>query len=223
MGYAQTTSGNLDIPVISTGEAVQEKSEVRAADIVENVLQGIVLAQAEGGTYVVTEGTYTGNFVSGASTLTLSVSDVYSLQAFIGGVFIETTSALVWSALANNTTYYAYAQLVETDTYGDDQVSSRQSKELAILSNTSGVTPANAVLLAKIVTTGAAITVTSGALASDGVTFSDGKQYRNIAVRSDQKLLLSTSGTTYLKYNSTLNQLEIYVNGILATAFSGVP
>lgn len=217
-GYINDTGGQYAIPYPNIPAPISQLGEARAALISANALNGIRRALKNGGFCVFAEGTYAGTFTSDNSSVALSAgSGPSSLDALVAGVWVKTASAMTWAGLANSTTNYLYAQLIESNIYASNQISSRQGLSWNPISNTSGVTPSNALLLAVATTTGSAITVLSSAATADSTVFSDGKPYA----------LAATSGRDFVTlggFTKVVSYLGMTTNGrVLAVKTSAGP
>ena len=227
MSYSYRTSV-FQIPAFGQGDIESASENKGAADIIDRHLD-IALRSVNGATNtpdangILTEGTYTGNFVSGASTVTLS-----SLDALINSVYIKNSTNVSWTGLLNNTTYYLFATLVEAALE-----SSRRTGIWTPTIDTTITPPANSILLAKAVTTGSAITVTSNATALPTKDYSKWIGYHRTATTLDHpansvtqdKLAASGVGANNLGYYSVnarhLDVTSIAVSGTITVAASG--
>ncbi len=180
-GYSTDTGGQYTIPYIVQPQPVSQVGEARAALIAANALDAIRRALPNGGFAVFAEGTYTGTFASGGnSSVGLSNGGgTYSLDAIVAGVWVRTAATQYWTGIPDSTTAYLYAQLTETNIYAGTQVSSRQGLAWLPVVGTTGITPANSLLLAVATTNGATITIVSSALSADLGLFAKGKPYWN--------------------------------------------
>lgn len=172
--YAGTTPGIYRLPFWQKGERSSGSSNYRAARIVENQLTAASVLYGESG--VIAEGTYTGLFATGASSVTLTTGILaVALRAIIGRKYVSQATTLQWTDLPDNSTIYLYAQTVESNIYAANQQSTLQDMVCRAVWNTTGLTPAESVLLAKVTTTGVAITIDSSATITDNGDFAGGK------------------------------------------------
>ena len=180
MSYHSNTPGNIQIPYISTGEVLSQQSELRAAQITENQLVGLANVTGTSGYLIISEGTYSSNFSAGGNTsVTLTTSVLgYTLQGLINDIYIFGKTNITWSNIPDSHTSYLYAQLVESNIYASNQQSSRQGGVFVTISNITGITPLNSILVGVITTSGSGITsFNTSSTASDNSLFSAGKPY----------------------------------------------
>lgn len=144
-----------DIPYIIVGDVIDAASEETAARTIENQLRGLINAHS-GGNGVFKLGNFSSTFSAGNSTVQLAppASDQPSLEGFISQIFVRVFSTIQWTGLPDNSVLYLYAQVVETDTQ-----SSRFKGDIQAVYNDTGITPDDAILIAKVTTTGVSITV----------------------------------------------------------------
>jgi len=152
MSYANSTTGLFPVPYWARGERSSGDSNLRQAQILTNQLEAAVKFFGIAG--VIQEGTYTGAFSSGASIVTLAPNGaIPTLEAVINYRYVYQTSNLIWQGLPNSSTVYLYAQAVEQNIYTANQVSTLQDRVCQAVWNTTGLTPNQSILLAKVVTT----------------------------------------------------------------------
>lgn len=106
---------------------------------------------------VISEGTYTGTFVSGASTVTLT-SLVAGIPYANRKLLVNVSTTKTWTGLTNSNTYWLYATVTVTSA---TQRYSTDYTAVSTDSDTEPTAPANSILLAKAVTTASGITVYS--------------------------------------------------------------
>ncbi len=143
------------IPVIQLGDIIDPAEERIAALTLENQLIGLIAAHS-GGDGVFSTGTMSGTFISGASRVTVA-PDVNgtSLLAFIRQIFVRSIDTLVFDNIPDNTTDgLLTVRLIETATE-----SSRIKGNIRLELITTGVIPDDGIVIARVTTTGAAITV----------------------------------------------------------------
>ena len=157
MAYYLSQRYKLPVPV--SGAAFEDSEEQKIADILDRVLQRIVQLQTPlgSGCGVVKEGTFVGEFVSGASRVYVSPTSLNpALFAFVNYMPIYATETVEWTGLLDDTTYYLYIRVVE-----DDYNSTGQYGDFETVASTSLITTDSTyTLIGKAVTTGLAITVT---------------------------------------------------------------
>lgn len=178
MPYSNTTSGKYKLPYPTDTEQGSGASEKRKVQILENALTGIAATIGTDSCIVIAEGSYTPTFnVGNLSNVVLTIGGSCSLQCIIAGVYIATVQQFLWSSISDNSVTYLYAQLIESGIYEATQQSSRQDKIAVAIQNTSGITPAESILLAKVTTTGSEISIDTEATATDNGTFITGKPF----------------------------------------------
>jgi hypothetical protein len=120
-------SARYRLPVPTEGTTFNEVEEQKLADVLDRHLYRVIqiLSPFGEGTGVIKEGDYSGIFSDNNSIVKLSpTSQNPAILAFIDFKSIYYTSDIVWTELENNSTYYLYLRVVETDTestawYGD--------------------------------------------------------------------------------------------------------
>lgn len=174
MPYNNTTPGVYKIPYWARGERASEQSNLRAAQIIENQLRAS--NQFFGANGVIQEGTYTGVFSSGNSSVVLApTASIPALEAVLAYKYVNQTDNLQWLGLPNSSTIYLYAQAVEQNIYQNGEISTLQFSECVAVWNTSGSTPTQSILLAKVITTTSGMTVDSSASITDNGDYIAGK------------------------------------------------
>lgn len=174
MPYPNATTGPYRIPYWSKGDRSSGISNLRAAQIVENQLT----AQNHffGANGVIQEGLYTATFSSGNSSVTLATNgSVPAIEAVINQAYVNQNTTLTWTGFPNSATVYLYAQAVETNIYLPSQQSTLQDKVCSPVWNSSGATPANSILLGKVVTTTSTISLDTSATITDNGDYTAGK------------------------------------------------
>ena len=151
-GYGGSTP-SYRIPFITVGDVPSQASEQAAAMIIENQLRGLIAAHSDGHG-VIRTGTFSSNFVSGNSTVTINPAGGIAVEGFIDKIYIRALSSVQWTGLPDNSVLYLYIQIVETN-----QNSSRVRGDIITGFNDTGVIPEDAIVVAKATTTALSITV----------------------------------------------------------------
>jgi hypothetical protein len=125
---------------------------------------------------VILEGTYTGIFSTGNSSVVLTANGaIPAIEAIVNNKYVNQNTSLTWSGIPDSTTAYLYVQCVETGIGTTSQQSTLQDKVCVAVWNQSGATPSDALFVGIAVTTGSGITLDTSTTASDNDVFSSGK------------------------------------------------
>jgi len=146
MDYGNETSlYKLRTPAL--GDYISPSEEFRTTRIIENELYGGIRAHS-GGHGIVRSGNW--QLVSSGVNYKAILNEVKAegkpaIEGFINQIYFYSDESLSWDGLVNGNTYYLYVQLIETvDT------STRLHKKVLTAANTTGLLPADAVLVAVI-------------------------------------------------------------------------
>lgn len=138
----------------SLGETLNTSIETNDNSTLENEIFGAVRCHSGG--HGIIRGCVASTlylFNPGAGTYTVSsienkAQGIPAIEAFINQVYVYSDTALQWTGLNNNTTYYLFIELVENASTGQ---SSLVNKQCIATSNTTGVIPADGLLVAIVI------------------------------------------------------------------------
>jgi hypothetical protein len=158
MGYRYRTP-RLGIPYPGLGDEYDLSEEQRANEIIDTQLSGAVKYNS-GGHGIVREGIF--NYVlegDGSYTINLNAdnSNNYpAIEAFINQIYVQSQSSIIWNGLQDNTTYYLFIQLVETN-----DLSSLQNGNLIPTYSTSPSIPTDGLLVGLVSIIGGNVTIST--------------------------------------------------------------
>ena len=155
--YSNTTAKYL-IPSPKFGEALDGLEEKRAANIIDNQLYGCIKAH-DGGHGIISDGTYVGTFVDGASTVTIYENKPdATVEGFINQLYFHSDEQIEVTGLINDTVYYLYAEAV-SDLDETEDLSTYAYGHFAVTNYTTEQEQTTKLLLAIVTTTGSAISI----------------------------------------------------------------
>ncbi len=170
-----TNSTIYKIPYWSQSTQSSGLSNKRAAFIADSQLEGLGRIVARSCTFTV--GIFSSIFSSGNSSITLGLGlSNYVFDGFISGVRISQKENLVWTGLPNSSTIYLYVSLVESNIYSITEQSSLSAGVCSPSWNTSGITPADSILVGKATIDTSTITI-NDSTPSDNSQFSSGRPF----------------------------------------------
>lgn len=138
----ETPKYTLRTPAL--GDYISPNEEQRTAQVIENQLYGAIRVHS-GGHGIMRSGNWqvvTGDDYSAILT-EVKANGKPTIEGFINQIYFFTEEALTWEGLTNSNTYFLYVQLVENTTY-----STRLNKKVVTGSNTTGLIPSDALLVA---------------------------------------------------------------------------
>lgn len=139
----ETSKYTLRTPAL--GDYISPNEEQRTAQIIENQLYGAIRVHS-GGHGIMRSGNW--QLVQNGPNYDAILLEVKSqgkpaIEGFVNQIYFFSNDALTWSGLSNNTTYYLYVQMIETDS-----LSTRFHKKVVTGYNTTGLIPQDALLVA---------------------------------------------------------------------------
>jgi len=141
VNYANITE-RFQLPTPGLGDILNPDDESRFAKIIDNQLFGAIRVHS-GGDGILRNGELALlNNSDGTHAVIMFENKAAGkpvLEAFINQIYVFTESSLQWSGLADDTTYFLFIQLIETD----DNESSLLNKQVVTSFNTTGDVPAD--------------------------------------------------------------------------------